>query len=244
MATNFLDLCNQVLRRLNEVEITPGEFSSVNGVQAAVKDAINAAIADLNHTQYEWPFNAAQETGALAVGAVEYTYPALAKTLDWGSFTILNDGLLNTQTRTLKYISRDEWYKRLQSEDLDNATNGIRIPEFVFPSHGTGFGVSPAPDKTYRISFRYFRYPDELVNATDVPRMPNQFTTVIVDGAMYHMYMFKDNAESAQLSAQMFQRGVDNMRGLFINKTDNLRDTRVNFGGGNSYSRISSVNNA
>lgn len=244
MATTFLELCNQVLRRLNEVEVTEGEFASAKGVQAAVKDAINAALSDLNHMQYEWPFNAAQETGALAVGAIEYTYPALAKTLDWSSFTILNDGLLNTQTRTLKYISRDEWYRKFQVDDLDKAVTGIGIPLYVFPSHGTGFGVSPAPDKTYRISFRYYRYPDELVNAADVPRMPSQFTTVLLSGAMYHMYLYKDNAESAQLSAQMFQRGVDDMRGLFINKTDYLRDTRVNFGGGSGNSRTSSVTHA
>ena len=37
MATSFLNLTNQLLRRLNEVEIAESEFSSCRGVQALRK---------------------------------------------------------------------------------------------------------------------------------------------------------------------------------------------------------------
>ena len=40
MPSTYLSLCNQVLRRLNEVEIIEGDFASVLGVQALVKDAV------------------------------------------------------------------------------------------------------------------------------------------------------------------------------------------------------------
>jgi len=65
MPSTYLDLCNLVLRRLNEVEIAADEFNSIRGVQALVKDAVKAALAKINQSEFEWPFNAAQHTATL-----------------------------------------------------------------------------------------------------------------------------------------------------------------------------------
>jgi len=62
MASTFLNLCNQTLRRLNEVEISEAEFLTVSGVQALVKDAVKSAVARINQSEFEWPFNAASHT--------------------------------------------------------------------------------------------------------------------------------------------------------------------------------------
>ena len=66
--STFLDLTNQLLRRLNEVEIAQADFPSVRGVQATAKDAIKNAIAKINQAEYEWPFNAVEHTQLLVVG--------------------------------------------------------------------------------------------------------------------------------------------------------------------------------
>ena len=42
MPSTYISLCNQVLRRLNEVEIAEAEFGSTRGVQSLVKDAVKA----------------------------------------------------------------------------------------------------------------------------------------------------------------------------------------------------------
>jgi hypothetical protein len=55
MASTFITLCNQTLRRLNEVEIAEAEFPSTRGVQSLVKDAVKAAIAKINQAEFEWP---------------------------------------------------------------------------------------------------------------------------------------------------------------------------------------------
>ena len=47
MATTYLDLSNEVLRELNEVVLTSGNFASATGIQAFVKDAINKSIFDI-----------------------------------------------------------------------------------------------------------------------------------------------------------------------------------------------------
>jgi len=55
MPTTYIDLCNQTLRRLNEVEIAEADFSSARGVQALVKDAVKAAVAKINQAEFGWP---------------------------------------------------------------------------------------------------------------------------------------------------------------------------------------------
>jgi len=234
--TDFISLTNRVLRRINEVELTTSNFDTARGVQAAAKDAVNSAIFDLNAQQYEWPFNAAEEATILVIGQTEYSNPTNLKSFEWNSFQIVGEGTHSTTNQSLSYIDRDVWYKTYRDRDDDNATLGISIPTFVFASHGTGWGVSPAPDKTYRIQFRYFLHPAELVNhgdsVTGNVAYPVAFTPTIVEGAMFHIYMLKDNVESAQLALANFERSVADLKSQYINKYSEVRDTRVAFGGG------------
>lgn len=245
--STFLDLTNRVLRRLNEVELTSGDFTSARGIQAAAKDGINSAVFDLNRQQFTWPFNAAEELTTLVIGQTEYSNPNNLKTMEWDSFRIVKDDTTATESTCLDFIDRDVWYKRLRNEDVDNAATGLEKPRFVFPSHGTGFGVTPAPDKTYRLSFRYFLHPVELVAATDQitgnTTYPTALIPTIIEGAMYHLYMFKDNPESAQFASRNFEMGVADLKSQYINQYHSIRDTRVQFGGGNSRSMYQRVSN-
>ena len=47
MATTYLTLVNNVLRELNETELTSSTFSSSRGIQTAVKDFVNKSIHDM-----------------------------------------------------------------------------------------------------------------------------------------------------------------------------------------------------
>ena len=78
----------------------------------------------------------------------------------------------------------------------------------------------------YSIRFRYYLNYTDLVNDTDVTRIPQSFDTVIIDGALYHMYMFKDNPESAQIAYQSFLAGLKDLQTLFINNYEYVRDSR------------------
>ena len=229
MPSTYLDLCNMVLRRINEVEIAADDFSSVRGVQALVKDAVKAAIAKINQAEFEWPFNASEHTQVLTAGRTEYDWPDYFKIADFNTFQIQKDTSLGTSFKTLKAIERDEWYSKHRDDDYEAGTSGRSIPDFVFPSHGTGFGVSPSPDKTYSIRFRYYLNYADLTLYSDVSRIPASFDTVVVDGALYHLYMFKDNLEAANAAYSAFQSGLKDLQTLFINSYEYIRDTRIKF---------------
>ena len=50
--------------------------------------------------------------------------------------------------------------------------------------------------------------PVDLVDATDVPTIPERFRHVIIDGGMYYAYMFRDNIEMAGMSQNKFENGI------------------------------------
>ena len=229
MASTYLQLCNMVLRRINEVEIAEDEFLSVRGVQALVKDAVKAAVAKINQAEFEWPFNDAEHTETLVAGQTEYDWPDYFKVVDWNSFQIQKNDSLGTGFKTLSPIDRDEWYKNYRDDDYEQGSAGITVPNFVFPSHGEGFGVAPSPDKAYSIRYRYYLNYADLTDATDTSRIPQSFDTVIVDGALFHLYMFKDNIEASQAAYAAFEDGLKDLQTLFINSFEYVRDTRIRF---------------
>jgi len=216
------------LRRLNEVEIAVADFPNALGVQALVKDSVKASIAKINQSEFEWPFNAAEHTQLLVAGQTEYTWPDFFKISDWNSFQLQGNETLGVGFSSLKHMDRDEWYKTYRDNDYDAGAAGIGAPRAVFSSHGNGFGVTPAPDAAYSIRFRYYLNYSDLTNHNDTTRIPTSFDTVITDGAMYHMYMFKDNMDASQTSFMAYTQGVKDLQTLYINSYDYIRDTRVN----------------
>ena len=228
MPATFLDLSNQVLRRLNEVELSAADFEGARGVQALVKDSVKASIASIGQSEFEWPFNAAEHSETLVIGRMEYDWPEFFKVVDYESFQVIENNGDGTNTYTkLNYIDRDDYYKNHRDKDNDAGTIGRGKPSLVFPSHGNGFGVTPSPDKAYLVRFRYFLNYANLVNYDDETRVPTSFTSVIVDGALMHMYMFKDNVEAAQIAKMIFEQGLKNLQTLYINNFEYITDTRV-----------------
>jgi hypothetical protein len=227
MPSTYLDLTNKLLRKINEVEISEADFSNTRGVQTLAKDAIVDAIGQINQAEYEWPFNAAQHTQVLLVGQEEYSWPEYFKVVDWNSFQIQKNESLGVEHKMLEFMDRDVYYKKYKSDDDNAGVIGIRCPEFVAPSHGNGYIVSPSPDKQYNIQFKYYMNNVGLTNFSDQTRIPNSYDNVIIDGALYYMYMFRDNPEAAGVSIQVFQQGIKNMQGIFINKYERVYDTRV-----------------
>jgi hypothetical protein len=218
-----------VLRRINEVEIAQADFGTVRGVQALVKDAVRAAIAKINQAEFEWPFNASEHTQVLTAGRTEYDWPDYFKIADFNSFQIQKNDSLATGYKTLSAIERDDWYREYRDTDFEAGSAGRGVPDFVFPSHGTGFGVTPSPDKAYSVRFRYYLNYADLTAYDDVTRIPESFDTVIVDGALYHLYMFKDNLDAANAAFIAFQSGLKDLQTLYINSYLSVRDTRIKF---------------
>lgn len=227
MGTTYLELTNRVLRRLNEVEIAQANFGNVLGVQAAAKDAVLDAVRKINSQKFEWPFNYAEGSQLLTVGQEEYSWPADLRVADWSSFYIERSTPLSINTKRLKPITKDEWYEKFRSDDLDSTTTGLRIPDYAFETFSGGFGVTPSPERAYTVKFRYWIKTITLSAYSDTCTIPTEYDDVITDGAMYNMYMFMDNDERSAKVERDFKEGLNYMTYLLIPKDIQFRDTRV-----------------
>ena len=83
MASTYLTLVNNVLRDMNEVELTSSNFASSRGVQTTVKDYINRAISDILNSELNWPFTRAEGAVDAIAGKQLYSFASIASTLKY-----------------------------------------------------------------------------------------------------------------------------------------------------------------
>lgn len=240
MAYDFIGLVNDVNRRLNEVELTETNFASAVGFYSSAKEAVNSSIRQINYEQFEWPFNHVTEEETLVVGDTRYSFPSDLKTADMDTFRIKASSTLNSETSRLSILSYEEYLDKYVDQEYNYNNPNKGIPRFVFRTPDMSYGVVPAPDKAYSIVYEYYRLPIDLINATDVTTIPEQFRSVITDGAMYYAYLFRGNTQDATLTLDKFKKGIEQMRTIYINRTDYVRTTAIerrgNYG---NYLRVS-----
>ena len=217
MPSTYLTLTNKLLDRFNEVNLTSDDFTSARGVHKAAQNNINAALSRLNSHEYTWPFNEAEGTQVLTVGQVLYDFPANFKQPDMRSFYIQKDDALNVKTRTLREITKEEWYENMRDRDFDNSTSGLGIPDFIFYDSNEKFGVTQATDKAYTIKYKYYVKFTPLLLATDETTVPEQWDETIIDLAEPYMWRFMTNAEQQDRSEARAKQALTDMRNILIN---------------------------
>ena len=228
MATTFITLVNDTLRRLNEVQMTTADFITTIGFHAQVKDAINFSLQEVGQEQFEFPFNHSEATITMSTGTAVYALESDMKTADLDSFRIAKDDGNNIDARRIKEINWDTFIQRYYERDGNAVVGDFDTPQYVYRTLDNRVGFTPVPDKAYTITYDYFKYQTDLVSATDTMSVPDGFKNVVIDGAMYHCYMFRDNSQQAAIARQRFEDGVKNMRKMLVNRFTDIRDTRVN----------------
>lgn len=225
MAYNYVSLVNEVNRRLNEVELTSDNFANAKGFQGIVKDSINSSLRDIYQSHYEWPFNHILSEETMSVGQTRYAFPSDANTIDFDTFRIVESSEFQNDTVRLKVISYDEYLQRFVAQEYSSQGALRGTPSMVFHASGNEFGVVPAPDQEYTMVYEYYRVPADLEKYDDVPAVPERYRHTIVDGAMYHAYLFRSNEQAAGISKSKFEEGIKRMRTTLINKYEYVRST-------------------
>jgi hypothetical protein len=228
MAYNYLDLVNEVNRRLNEVELTSANFSSAVGFYAHNKDAVNAAIRDINHTHYEWPFNHVLAEETLTAGTIRYAFPSDANTIDFDTFRIEENATFGNATVKLTILSYEDYLSRYIDHEYTTDSSKREVPSYVFHAPSLEYGVVPAPNSAYTIFYEYYRVPVDLSSYSDVPSIPERFRHVIIDGAMAYAYLFRSNEQSAVMSKNKFEEGIKRMRSMLVNRYSYVRSGMIN----------------
>ena len=225
--STFLSLTNELLRRLNEVQIDQADFANVKNVQALAKDAINSSIRQMLQDAQEWPFTLVTYEQTLVAGTNAYNFPADYSKADWDTFYIKQLTSENNTPKKLNLITYDQYLTYYRSvEDLSGET-GRTDPDYVYMTQDTKFGVTPVPDASYVVEYRYWKYPADLIAFDDTAVIPDRFKHVVIDGAMMYMMLFRSNEQSATLHSQKFEDGIKMMRRLVVDQSVNVVSTII-----------------
>ena len=253
MATSYLDLTNELLRELNEVTLTTATFAGAVGVQQHVKDSLNRAYFDIINQEPQWPFLSVAESGTTdpmygnvyvetVAGTRFYELKPSSSdittdysSIDWDNFYLTTVGVSGETTpytsRNLRFLTTEEWKDtRRVSENLDDAdsqnygepSNVIRSPD------SRKFGLSPIPDKVYRVWFFAWDLPTKLTNCTDTVVFPEMYTSVLLARARYYIWQFKENPQAAAFALDDYKKGMRSMRSNLIEPTPSyFKDDRM-----------------
>ena len=227
MSYNYLGLVNEVNRRLNEVELTTSNFSTASGFHSQVKDSVNAAIQEIDQEYPHWPYNFVEQEDILSTGVSRYSFPANSTVVDFETFRIKESDTLNNRTQKLKVLRYEEYLERFVEQEYTSDTSLYNVPVFVSKAPGLEYVLSPAPDKAYTVVYEYYLTSVEMTDSTDVPKIPEIYRNVIVDGSMYYAYMFRGNTQDALVAKEKFQAGLKNMRIVLINENTYVRSTML-----------------
>jgi hypothetical protein len=242
MATTYLTLSNEVLREINEVQLTSSNFSAAVGIQAFVKEAINRSLNDIANQEPQLPFFAAAASGGtdpfygnVTVATVAGTRWYVLKSgsssittdyssIDWDDFYITTISVSGESSpyvsRSLKFITLTDWRRYLRdSENADDAdTQVYGEPKYVVrsPDHRK-FGLSPIPDKVYNIHFYAYTIPTALSAHGDTIVLPDQYSPIIMSRTRYYVHQFKDNLQQAAFAMEDYKKGMKYMKSNLIN---------------------------
>ena len=216
----YLELCNAVLRELNEVELT--NVTSTRGIQSAVTDFINKAQRDIINSEVEWPFTIQNDSDTTVDGQRLYAFESDAKTLKWSTFTVQETASL--PEKRLSYISYDEYLDLYHEADTNPDGSAEGLPEYVYHTPDNKYGLSPTPNKsTYTIRYAYFATNTDMAANADTPVIPDRFHDVIINRAKYYAYLLRSDPQAAQFADRDYVAGLRRMRVELINRKDYMR---------------------
>ena len=242
MATTFLTLTNDVLRELNEIELTSATFASAKGIQSFVKNSINKSINDIANEEPQLPFFAVAASGETDPFYGNVTVPSVAGTrwyllksgsssittdyasIDWDDFYLTTIGVSGETapytSRGLTFITLDDWtrYLRYSENDDDADTQQYGEPKYIIrsPDHRK-FGLSPIPDKVYNVHFYAYAAPTALSAYSDEIVLPDQYSNVITAKARYYVWQFKESPQQAAFAMDDYKKSMKQMKSNLIN---------------------------
>ena len=117
MSGTYLSLTNNVLARLNEVQLTSSNFTNARGIQVQAQNAVNEAVRYINQREFNYPFNHSTETKTLTAGVVRYSIPTSAKTVDYHTFRIVKDSDLGNSGYRLAQLDYNEYINAVSDQE-------------------------------------------------------------------------------------------------------------------------------
>lgn len=182
MAYNLQDLITKVQRRVRDTGYSSAEIT----------DYLNDTQNDI-YNEYRLPFMQTYVDYTLFANVADITnssglLPDYVQAVDLSITTQGKDA-------QLVYKPYEEIFAEFPNPD-DQTAYPSTIPKYWYFYDET-IKVFPTSSEDLTVRLRYYKKPTDLVQATDVPSIPSQFSELLVVGAAYRVLQVKDNYDQA-----------------------------------------------
>ena len=89
----------------------------------------------------------------------------------------------------------------------------VSLTKVIISPDNRKFGLSPIPDKVYRVYFFAYNLPTELSAHGDEIVFPNIYKPVLLARARYYIHQFKESSQAAAFALEDYKRGLKLMKG-------------------------------
>ena len=194
LGTTYLQVVNQVLRRLRES--TMSDFSSPTANQQMVMDMVNTVKHEI---EAAWLWDSMRDTYELTVtpGTVSYEFTGVnggSRVLDaWNETS-------HCEVRKGSYLTFNERY--MNGMTVDTGLVSEYIENSVGATYLLKIDVWPSPSSTQIINFNLFVAQSDYSATTDVPKIP---PNVLIEGTLAYLLAERGD-DGAQGQMQRYQR--------------------------------------
>ena len=173
---NFLELCQRLRQEVGAAGNGPAAVTSQSGEYARLVTWIRTAWQEIQNER-RWAFDWVR--GEVDLNTLDTTYPLP------NDFDVWEADSLKFGTDKIEVVSWSE---------LEPASTLSRV--VIAPDGVLHLNSPPKADDI--LHFEYWRTPQDLVTASDVPRLPVRFHMVIVYRAMLQYALYENASEVAQ----------------------------------------------
>ena len=155
--------------------------------------------------------------------------------IDWDNFYLTTVGVSGESapyvSRNLRFTTIEEfkdYFREAENSDDADAQNYGEPRRVLRSPDSRKFGLSPIPDKVYKVWFFAYALPTALDAHGDTLVFPEVYSVVLLARARYYIWQFKDNPQAASFALADYKRGLDRMRSNLIEPTPTyFKDDRV-----------------
>ena len=137
---------------------------------------------------------------------------------------------ISESPQKLAFLSYDSFLQGQLATDTVINDSQYGKPLYVYFTPDTlKFGLSPVPDTdSYTVNYDYYKTHTDLSDATDTLDLPDRFADTVVNRAKYYLYKLRNDVAMANIANAEYEEGIKRIRVEVLNKSDYMKDTRVN----------------
>lgn len=127
---------------------------------------------------------------------------------------------VSLSNRKLVFKPYNIYLRDYKERELDRSVVELGEPMYVTLTDKNTYIVWPKPKWEYVVIYEYWTVPNDLSNDIDTPTIPERYTYVIMEYALYYCHHFREDFEQAAIKLEKAKKGIERMRTELINRPE------------------------